>query len=471
MRVAFALAALGVLAWALWEGRGEEHRRDAAFASRSGLGGLVIRKDQSDRVVLGRFATARWRATRTELAAPRGDSVLVLGPTQTGKTSSLVIPAILSWEGPVLAASVKDDLVRESAAWRRRLGPVGILDPGRDTGPLYRSFDPVALSATFHEARSVASALCEAGASDLPGTDAVFWGQLAAKLLAPLFLAGHLAGGGLEAVSRWVDGRMEGEPISVLVDAHEDEALQWLEASFDRDERQLASVMATVEAIVAPLLRGASAGQPIDPGQLLAQRESLYLCAPAHEQRRYRPLFTAVTQLVLEEAFVRARAQGGMLQEGLLVVLDEAAAIAPLPELDVLAATCSSHGITLLTCFQDLAQIKARYGERAPTVVNNHRTRVLLSGLADPGASELLGTLTGSARATERKRKQRDGGSGGERRSLIEAHELRQMPPYTAVVVSGRLRPARVALRPWWRHPRLRDRVSGSLAHYAARNA
>jgi len=397
--------------------------------------------------------------------------VLVLGPTQTGKTSSLVIPAILAWDGPVLAASVKDDLVRESAASRRHFGPVGILDPGREPGPLVRSFDPVALSSSWREARSVSAALCEAGASDLPGTDALFWGQLAAKLLGPLLLAGSLAGGGLESVARWIDGRMHGEPLSVLVAAHEEEALQWLEASFDRDERQLASVMATLEAILAPLLRGAGQGAPFHPGRLFEQRETLYLCAPAHEQRRYRPLFTAVTQLVVEEAFVRARGQGGSLHDRLLVVLDEAAAIAPLAELDVLAATCSSHGITLLTCFQDLAQIRARYGERASTVVNNHRTRALLSGLADPGASELLGTLTGSARTASAKKRGRDRPEASERRTLIEAHELRQMPPYTAVVVSGRLRPARVALRPWWRQKRLRDRVLGTTAHYAARDA
>ena len=44
------------------------------------------------------------------------------------------------------------------------------------------------------------------------------------------------------------------------------------------------------------------------------------------------------------------------------MVLDEAAHIAPLPELDGLAATCASHGIQLVTVWQDLAQVRARYG-------------------------------------------------------------------------------------------------------------
>ena len=195
----------------------------------------------------------------------------------------------------------------------------------------------------------------------------------------------------------------------------------------------------------------------IDPAGLLATGATLFLCAPAHDQRRQRPLFTAVVQQVIEEAFELARRQGGRLERPLLVVLDEAAAIAPLAELDVLAATCASHGITLVTCFQDLAQLRARYAERAATVVNNHSTRVLLAGLADVAAAELLGSLAGSARE-EADRRARSGTDERERRALIEPHELRQLPAHSAVVISGRLRPVRIRLVPWWRQSELAER-------------
>ena len=56
------------------------------------------------------------------------------------------------------------------------------------------------------------------------------------------------------------------------------------------------------------------------------------------------------------------RRSGRPLDPPLLVVLDEAAHIAPLPELDGLAATCASHGIQFVTVWQDLAQVRARYG-------------------------------------------------------------------------------------------------------------
>jgi hypothetical protein len=71
------------------------------------------------------------------------------------------------------------------------------------------------------------------------------------------------------------------------------------------------------------------------------------------------------------------------------VVLDEAANIAPLRDLDTLASTAAGQGIQLVSVFQDLAQISARYGERAATVVNNHRAKVLLSGISDPPTSSM----------------------------------------------------------------------------------
>ena len=212
--------ALGLLAYQLWL---PAPGRDARFATRSAAKPLVLQGPSSGRIGLGRWATGSWRGTRHRLAAPAGGSVLVVGPTQSGKSSSLVIPALLAWEGPVLAASVKDDLVLATAAWRRRLGEVGVLDPlGAQPGMACR-FDPVALAGSWPKARATAAALCEPLAES-GGSDAAFWGQLATKLLAPLLRAADLAGGSLELVAGWVDLRSGLEAADLLHAAGEDEA-------------------------------------------------------------------------------------------------------------------------------------------------------------------------------------------------------------------------------------------------------
>ena len=59
----------------------------------------------------------------------------------------------------------------------------------------------------------------------------------------------------------------------------------------------------------------------------------------------------------------------------------------PLRDLDQIASTAAGLGIQLVTIWQDRAQIVARYGQRAATVVNNHRAKLLLSGITDVGTT------------------------------------------------------------------------------------
>jgi len=68
----------------------------------------------------------------------------------------------------------------------------------------------------------------------------------------------------------------------------------------------------------------------------------------------------------------------------LLLVLDEAANIAPIPNLDEIASTGAGQGVQLLSVFQDLAQVRSRYGDRAQTIVNNHRAKLFGAGVSRP---------------------------------------------------------------------------------------
>ena len=451
MNVLLILFCGGGLIALAWKSRMSTPTRDAHFATRHQIQELTKSRTDFQRLTLGFLGSSSWRRSRTRITSPPRDSVLIVGPTQSGKTSSLVIPAILGWDGPVLAASVKDDLVTATQLFRARKGPLGVLDPSSSEHLFPVRFDPVALSTSWESARRIAMELTSSAADARRSPEAIFWSQLAGKFLAPLLLAAAVTDGDLGSVLEWVNHREESEPLNILEHRGPPNAADAWAASLSRDERQLSSVYATVEALLEPLQSTLDQRvPPILPAEFLRKSGTLYLCAPAHDQQRLRSLFTAATSEVLAEAFRLARSQGGQLIKPLLVVLDEAAAIAPLEELDVIAATCASHGITLVTCFQDLAQVRARYGERAATVVNNHRTRVVLSGLADPSTSDLLSSLVGTTdqRRGRGIRMKNDSGTS-DRRLLIEPYEIRGMPQYCGVVVSGRLPPARLVLRPY----------------------
>ena len=180
------------------------------------------------------------------------------------------------------------------------------------------------------------------------------------------------------------------------------EALHAARATWCRDERTRSSAYTTAETVLAPFAHPPQMpGSKFEPRHLLGGSHTVYLCAPAHDQRRLRGFFTAVTQQVLFHAFASATRAGKPLDPPLLVVLDEAAHIAPLAELDGLAATCASHGIQLVTVWQDLAQVKARYGSRAPTVLNNHRAKLFLPGIADPDTLDYASRLIGDEEVTQ----------------------------------------------------------------------
>jgi type IV secretion system protein VirD4 len=406
------------------------------------------------------------------LAAEPGHSLVVVGPTQSGKTTSLAVPAILDWPGPVLAASVKTDLLRDTQAARARRGRVWRIDPTGCTGRAGDEWSPLDGCTDWRRACATATDLCQGARADGTTADGEFWYATAAKLLAPLFHAAALDGRPMTDVVRWVDTQEVGEVADVLERTEAQEALDAARATWCRDDRTRSSVYTTAETVLAPFAQTrAPVSAPTSmtparfgPADLLADADAdadadaantLYLCAPAHDQRRLRGYFTALTQQVLTHAFECSTRAAKPLDPPLLVVLDEAAHIAPLAELDALAATSASHGVQLVTIWQDLAQVRGRYGTRAPTVLNNHRAKLFLPGIADPDTLEYASRLVGDEEVTQPSVTRDPSGrrsttSTTAPRRLLPPEALRCLPRGHAVLVYGTLPPAQLRLRPRW---------------------
>ena len=451
------------------------HRRDRAVRgapSRSRGAGWATRAELAHlasggpgRIRLGNVERAGVRRPRA-IWTERAQSVAVIGPTQSGKTTALAVPAILGWEGPVVAASVKTDLLASTEGWRRCLGTTWCFDPAGATGRPVSGWSPLPAARTWVGARRVAADLTEVARSPATTGDGEFWYATAAKLLAPLLFAAATAGATMDDVVRWVDTQEVSEVMVLLEAAGVEEAIWAARATWQRDDRQRSSVYTTAETVLEPLIEGTPSSDSasiIDPEGLLQGDHTLYLCAPAHDQRRLRGVFVAVVKQVLEAAFTKA-ARSGPLDPPLLVVLDEAANIAPVAELDTLAATCAGHGIQLVTVWQDLAQITARYGPRAPTVLNNHRARLFLSGIAEPSTLEHASGLVGEEEVsvgslTRDGRGGRSTTTSTHRRRLLPPEALRQLPRGTGVLIYGERPPVRLRLVPWWQDPGLAGRT------------
>ncbi len=310
------------------------------------------------------------------MAAEPAHSVIVFGPTQSHKTSGFAVPALLEWHGPVVAASVKTDLLDHTMSHRRTCGRVQCFDPSGSTGLDSVSWSPLDASRTWPEARRSAAALTEVAKTSV-GTmnDGDFWYATAARMLSPLLFAAAFGRRDMADVIRWVDTQEESEVLDLLGAAGVPEALHAALSAFGKEERQRSSVYTTVETVLEPFAGmdrptwpggGSATESMVDPARLLEGDNTLYLCAPAHDQRRLTPLFVSVVRQVMEHVYDRVARTHRPLDPPLLVVLDEAASIAPLGDLDALAATAAGHGVQLVTIWHDLAQITARTDRGPP---------------------------------------------------------------------------------------------------------
>jgi type IV secretion system protein VirD4 len=411
-----------------------------------------------------------WSGRRL-VAAERAQSVIVFGPTQSRKTSGFAVPAILGWEGPVIATSIKTDLIERTVDHRRARGEVHVFDPSGSTGLGSVSWSPLSAARTWPGARRAAAGLTEvAKASVGTMSDGDFWYATATKMLGPLLFAAAFGGCDMGDVVRWVDTQEEGEVLDLLAAAGVSEATDAARSTFGKEERQRGSIYTTVETILDPFAgppggSGDHDGPPFDPAGLVGGDNTLYVCAPAHAQRRLTPLFVSVVRQAVEHVYDKVARTRRPLDPPLLVVLDEAANIAPLADLDALASTAAGQGVQLVTVWHDLAQITARYGVRATTVVNNHRAKLFLSGISDPStldyASHLIGeeelmlaatTLGGGGRPSTTR--------SPSTRRLAPPDAVRRTAPGEGVLVYGDLAPARLQLRTWFSDPELRARAT-----------
>jgi type IV secretion system protein VirD4 len=429
----------------------------------------LAKRGSSARLALGR------RGGRL-LYAEQRHALVVFGPPQSGKSAGLAIPALLEWEGPVVASSIKTDLLASTLRRRQALGPVFVFDPNELSGVKTHGWSPLHVACTWDGAIEVAWKLAGAAELDQRGVEGGdFWAIAAEQRLAPLLYTAAASGAGMEAVMRWAYGQGARELDLALAQlsehAQDEQQLDAARCAFDavrafeaQADRTRSSIEATVQALLRAYrysrVRRSARRTEILPDRLLNEKSTLYLVADAKGSKLLRPVFLALVGEVVDRAYERATRNGGALELPLLLCLDEAGNVAPLPHLAEIASTAPSHNIQLVSIFHDLAQARSRYGQQAETVINSHRARMLLPGVADLETLRYFAGLVGEEEAPDLTRTSGAGGtsrtSARRRRPLVPAEALRQLPERHALLVYGRLPPTRLKLRMWFHDKRLR---------------
>jgi type IV secretion system protein VirD4 len=330
------------------------------------------------------------------LAAPPQSAVLVLAGPRAGKTSCVVIPALAAHPGAAVATSTKPEVLRATLSARRALGQAWFFDlqgHGHPAGTRPLSWSPVTRAADWQQAQLIAEAMT--GAADT-GQDAAHWTERASALIASLLYAAAISGQGVAAVQGWVlrhdpDAALaELEPGSVAHDV-----LSGIARTSDRERSGIFSTAAGVlRAYRSPVALAASEHPDFDPPAFVASTDTVYIAAPAHQQRLLAPLVVGLLTDIRQAAYRRAW-QTAHAGPPLLLMLDECANIAPLPDLPAMLSEAGGQGLQTVVVLQDLSQARRRWPRDADGLLSLFGARVILSGVADTATLQQLSLLCG----------------------------------------------------------------------------
>lgn len=447
-------------------------------------------------------------ATNTHwMVTARNGHSLVLAPPQShaGKTSSVMIPLILSTFGRVVSTSTKPDIVRATALVRAQHGRVWCYAPDGQTpippglhelrwSPLNGAED---WSTAIQTAQDIVKTMKESGGR---GEEA-HWRERARDTLAPVF---HWAAvyhktlrqardAVLELNTKTDDPVHPGKQASLgylivrELQKHRDAdnaASAVLNSVISTSERELAGILSTaaraLQVYQLPEAIASTENPNFDPAAFVRGdygRSTVYIMSSSEKQEITAPLVVAFLNQVrqaqyrqqrqfMHEEMTRRRQEEGEVGSAAWVqglaedlnrqtrassttvfALDEIANIAPIPERDFtsLLSEGGSQGVLVTAAVQDLALVKDRWstaGEASPTLFQDV---LAFPGIRHEPTVELISKLCG-----EFDREMPSTGTTSNAMGVMSysqstsIHRQRRVPPDTVIQASRR-----TATRTW----------------------
>ncbi|MFD6280119.1 type VI secretion protein [Streptomyces sp. NPDC060209] len=290
-----------------------------------------------------------------------------------------VVQAIRDADGPALVVTSDPTVWAETKDARSKLGPVLVYDPGHlcDT-PARLHWAPTAGCEDPATAASRAAALL-APVRPLARIDAAV-ADTAQTLLQCWLHAAAVDGRPFRQVHRWASGAGGHEPVRLLR-THPKAAsglAGLLESALTAyPERREVAQELTVRAFAA--LSSVHIREACTPNRadalvldsFVREGGTLYVVGEPIEDPRHHPgampLLTALASHVVEHGRRMAvRSTDGRLDPPMTLVLDDVAAVAPLPQLPELLSAGEGQGMTTLVLLRSEEQARARWRERLP---------------------------------------------------------------------------------------------------------
>ncbi|MFI9511376.1 type IV secretory system conjugative DNA transfer family protein [Nocardia sp. NPDC052566] len=407
----------------------------------------------------------------------------IWGPRQ-GKSTSRVIPAILTAIGPVLATSNKRDVVDATRDVREAKGsPTFVFDPqGVASEEPSWFWDPLSWVDARHEGCEMRAArLAGHFADGDDGSDAQtdsFFDPEAEDLLAGLFLAAAVGDRPIVQVWEWVTNPQDTEPIELLRAARHHYTASGLSSQYNTDPRTRSGIFGTAKKMIRclklsnvhPWITRGGDRREFDELEFIERNGTLYSLS-LEGRGSAAPLVSALTEAVIDVAMRKAsQSAGGRLAIPLLAVLDEAANVVRWKDLPKQYSHFGSRGIVVMTVLQSWAQGARCWGEGGMNALwAAANIKVLGSGVDDANflreRSEAIGDFeVVSASVSESKGGKSYSRSLGSSKTF-SVQALAQLPRGRVIVFASGAPPVLVRTVPWW-EGEYAPEVKKSITHH-----
>jgi len=418
------------------------------------------------------------------------DMMIVIAGPRVGKSTSLVIPALLAAPGAVVSTSNKRDVLDSTRDLRAAAGPVWVFDPQRVAleEPSWW-WNPLSYVTDDTKAEKLAQHF--AAGSKVPGAkEDAFFDPKGQSFLAGLLLAAAVGNRPVSQVYTWLTNVAEDEPVYLLEDAGYALMADGVAGVQRSTEKLRDSVYQTAEKMAACLKNSAihpwvnpAVGTVDDEGNALSDPRpqfnptefvtgsgTLYSLSKEGTGTAG-PLVTALTAATIEAAEeLAANSRGGRLQTPLLGILDEAANVCRWTDLPDLYSHFGSRGIPIMSVFQSWSQGIAVFGrEGMRKLWSASNVKLYAGGVSETDflgeLSELVGTYDRETSSVSYNKGVRSTSTSLKRERILEVQELADLPRGRAVMFSSGSRATLVKTVPWYQGPHASAIKASIAAH------
>lgn len=340
----------------------------------------------------------------------REGHLITIAPTGSGKGVSCAIPALLTWQGPVIVVDPRGENYAVTAEHRRAMGHiVHRLDPfriaGSDEGDSLNPIDLIDPYADdFQDNAAVVSHLCMQGGS--LGHSDPFWDERASALVVKIITTLFERLPRRPTLADVQDVLKKGH----IHDATQQDAFQngaeqaprltllsILNSSEFASERTLSSILATASShlgfLRSPAVHRTLTNSTIHLDDITAgAMQTIYLIIPPDKLISHAKLIRLWIGVMLASIARRKRVP----TQPTLFLIDEAAQLGEVNEIRTALTLMRAYGMRVWLFFQDMSQLQAIYKRDWESIINNCAIQQFF-GAKTPQARKTLQAYLGDA--------------------------------------------------------------------------